>query len=70
MLVIICLYNLQLVQVSAAILHIQVKWPILLLLHDFLANNDIIQIGTGDTQQESIGPKSLGATNLLQIGFH
>lgn len=57
---------------SASILHIQVKWPILLscVLHDFSANNDIIQIGTGGTQQESIGPKSLGATNLLQIDFH
>lgn len=55
---------------SAAILHIQVKWPILLLLHDFLDNNGIIQIGTGHIQQESIGSKSLGATNLLQIGFH
>lgn len=35
------LYNLQLVYVSAAILHIQVKWPILLLhvFHDFSANN-------------------------------
>lgn len=53
---------------SAAILHIQVKWPI--LLHDFLDNNGIIQIGTGHIQQESIGSKSLGATNLLQIGFH
>lgn len=27
-------------------------------------------MGTGGTQRESIGPKSLGATNLLQIGFH